>query len=190
MDYLEIQRSDHLSGEIKISGAKNAALPLIAMSILAKNEMQIEQIPQVMDIKTLLKLLQKLGANYEQNGDILSIDTSSIHSTKATYDIVKTMRASILTLGPLLTRFKEATVSLPGGCAIGERPVDLHIKAFMAMGAEVAIKAGYINAKVDKHLKGATIVFDKITVTGCENVVMAAAMAKRQKRYRQCCQRA
>jgi len=178
MDYLEITGPCTLSGEVRISGAKNAALPLIAMSILSKNEITIGNMPEVADIKTLLQLLQKLGSSYTLNNHTLKIDTSALNSTKATYDIVRTMRASILVLGPLLARFGHCEVSLPGGCAIGERPVDLHLKALELMGAEIIIENGYINAKAPNGLKGATIIFDKITVTGTENIVMAAALAE------------
>jgi len=174
---LLIIKNSKISGEVKISGAKNAALPLLAMTILAKNEVTINNVPNVADINTMLKLLKLLGSKVEFNDNTLKIDTTSINSTTATYDIVKTMRASILTLGPLLARFKECKVSLPGGCAIGLRPVDLHIKALEKMGAEILIENGYIHAKCDK-LIGTEIIFDKITVTGTENIIMAAVLAK------------
>ena len=174
---LLIIKNSKISGEVKISGAKNAALPLLAMTILAKNEVTINNVPNVADINTMLKLLKLLGSKVEFNDNTLKIDTTSIDSTTATYDIVKTMRASILTLGPLLARFKECKVSLPGGCAIGLRPVDLHIKALEKMGAEILIENGYIHAKCDK-LSGTEIIFDKITVTGTENIIMAAVLAK------------
>jgi UDP-N-acetylglucosamine 1-carboxyvinyltransferase len=177
MDYLQIKKVSHLSGEIKISGAKNASLPLIAMCILAKNGVEIENLPNVADIKTLMKLLSNLGAkcSFEQNRAL--IDTSSMTQTKATYDIVRTMRASILVLGPILARFGHCEVSLPGGCAIGQRPVDLHLKALEQMGAIINIEAGYIHAIAPNGLKGCNIIFDKITVTGTANIVMAAALA-------------
>ena len=174
---LLIIKNSKISGKVKISGAKNAALPLLAMTILAKNEVTINNVPNVADINTMLKLLKLLGSKVEFNDNTLKIDTTSINSTTATYDIVKTMRASILTLGPLLARFKECKVSLPGGCAIGLRPVDLHIKALEKMGAEILIENGYIHAKCDK-LIGTEIIFDKITVTGTENIIMAAVLAK------------
>ncbi len=177
MDYLQIERIKSLSGTIKISGAKNASLPLIAMTILAKNSVNIKNLPEVADIKTLLKLLSNLGATCDFLDDRVTVDTSTLIETKATYDIVKTMRASILVLGPLLTRFGHCEVSLPGGCAIGQRPIDLHLKALEQMGAEIEIKQGYVIAKAPKGLKGATIVFDKVTVTGSENIIMAAALA-------------
>lgn len=176
MDYLEITGGENLSGEVAISGAKNAALPLIALSVLAKNELKIENVPNVADIKTLVQLLRNLGAKAEfLNENSLVIGTSTINSTKATYDIVRKMRASILVLGPLLARFGHCEVSLPGGCAIGARPIDLHLSALEKMGANIEIKEGYVVCKGE--LKGATISFDKITVTGTENIVMAAALA-------------
>jgi UDP-N-acetylglucosamine 1-carboxyvinyltransferase len=174
---LNIKQSNNINGEINISGAKNSALPLIASTILAKNRVTLTNMPDVADVKTLLKLCTLLGGIHKFENSILEIDTSNITSTTATYDIVRTMRASILTLGPLLARFGECKVSLPGGCAIGSRPVDLHLKALKQMGAEITIEDGYIHAKCER-LKGATIIFDKITVTGSENIIMAAALAK------------
>lgn len=177
MDYLKIKGVDTLNGTIKISGAKNASLPLIAMTILAKNRVSIKNLPNVADIKTLLKLLSNLGSHCEFINDYAKVDTSNINETKATYDIVKTMRASILVLGPILTRFGHCEVSLPGGCAIGQRPIDLHLKALEQMGANIAIKAGYIEATAPNGLNGCEIIFDKITVTGTANIIMAAALA-------------
>ena len=174
--YLHIHQSPKLNGSVKISGAKNAALPLIASTILAKNEVTLTNIPEVADVKTLLKLFGYLGANFKFENNKLTINTSSINNTTAVYEIVKTMRASILVLGPLLARKNEAKVSLPGGCAIGARPVDLHLRALELMGANIKIERGYIHAK--GKLKGAVIIFDKITVTGSENIIMAAALAK------------
>ena len=178
MDYLKIHSTQQLSGEISISGAKNASLPLIAMTILAKKPLTIGNLPDVVDIKTLLKLLTKLGAECEFSHKSVRVDTSSINETKATYDIVKTMRASILVLGPILARFGHCEVSLPGGCAIGQRPIDLHLKALEQMGAHIDIQAGYIQATTPNGLQGCEIIFDKITVTGTANIVMAAALAK------------
>ena len=178
MDYLKICGKKALSGEVSIGGAKNSALPLITSAILAKNDVYIENLPDVVDIKTLLKLLGNLGANYEHNGHSLKINTQTIDKTTAIYDIVRKMRASVLVLGPLLSRFRECSVSLPGGCAIGQRPVDLHLKAMEMMGAEIRIESGYIVATAKNGLKGSDIVFDKITVTGTENVIMAASLAK------------
>ena len=177
MDYLQIQGIKSLNGTIEISGAKNASLPLIAMTILAKNSVSIKNLPDVVDIKTLLKLLTNLGASCDFHDDKVVVDTSSITQTKATYDIVKTMRASILVLGPILARFGHCEVSLPGGCAIGQRPIDLHLKALEQMGAKININAGYVEASAPNGLKGCNINFDKITVTGTANIVMAAALA-------------
>ena len=177
MDYLKVIGKKKLQGSVQISGAKNAALPLLACTILSSKMLNITNLPDVVDINTLLQLLEMLGSSYHKDKNILDINSKTIHKTKATYEIVKTMRASILVLGPLLTRFGHCEVSLPGGCAIGQRPVDLHLKALEQMGATIEIKNGYIEAKAPHGLKGATIVFDKITVTGTENIVMAAAMA-------------
>jgi len=177
LDYLKVIGKKKLNGSVKISGAKNAALPLLASTILSSNSIKISNLPDVVDINTLLKLLEMLGSTYNKNNNILTIDSTTVDQTKATYDIVKTMRASILVLGPLLARFGHCEVSLPGGCAIGQRPVDLHLKALEQMGATIEIKNGYIEAKAPQGLQGATIVFDKITVTGTENIVMAAALA-------------
>lgn len=177
MDYLKVIGKKNLKGSVKISGAKNAALPLLAATILSSNKLHISNLPDVVDINTLLQLLEMLGSTYNKDKNILDIDSTTINKTKATYEIVKTMRASILVLGPLLTRFGHCEVSLPGGCAIGQRPVDLHLKALEQMGAVIEIKNGYIEAKAPNGLQGATIVFDKITVTGTENIVMAAALA-------------
>ena len=179
MDYLKIHATQQfINGTIAISGAKNASLPLIAMTILAKNPVVIGNLPDVVDIKTLLNLLVKLGAQCNFSHKSVSVDTSNMHETRATYDIVKTMRASILVLGPILARFGHCEVSLPGGCAIGQRPVDLHLKALEQMGAHINIEAGYIQASTPNGLHGCEIIFDKITVTGTANIVMAASLAK------------
>jgi len=177
MDYLEIEGGHKLSGEITISGAKNAALPIIAATILSDKKVTLKNLPNVVDIRTLLKLLTMLGAKVEHNDTEATIDCSSITSTKAVYEIVSQMRASILVLGPLLSRFKYCEVSLPGGCAIGQRPIDLHIKAAEALGATITLKQGYVVAQCKNNLQGAKVIFDKITVGGTENAVMAAAMA-------------
>ncbi|RDU57896.1 UDP-N-acetylglucosamine 1-carboxyvinyltransferase [Helicobacter sp. MIT 99-5507] len=179
MDYLRIKHSDNLYGSVKISGAKNSALPLIAATILSKNDVVLENLPNVVDVKVLIKLLTMLGASSKDiNENSVSINTNNINNTQVVYDMVRKMRASILLLGPLLARFRKCQVSLPGGCAIGARPVDLHIKAMGNMGADIHITNGYINASAPKGLKGSNIIFDKITVTGTENVIMAAALAK------------
>ncbi|WP_345974838.1 UDP-N-acetylglucosamine 1-carboxyvinyltransferase [Sulfurimonas sp. HSL3-7] len=179
MDYLEITGPTKLHGNVKISGAKNAALPLIAMTLLANNTVKIGNMPSVVDIKTLLKLIENLGGTFSfKDENTVEINTCCLTNTKATYEIVKTMRASILVLGPLLSRFGHCEVSLPGGCAIGQRPIDLHLKALEQMGAKITIHAGYVQAEAPDGLKGAHIIFDKITVTGTANVIMAAALAK------------
>ncbi len=178
MDYLEIEGGNKLSGTVDIAGAKNAALPILALTILCQNEVKICNLPPVFDIKTMLSLLENLGATYTYQDDCATVDASTVHNTEAKYDIVRKMRASILTLGPLLTRFGHCEVSLPGGCAIGQRPIDLHLKALEQMGAHIEIKQGYVVASAPDGLKGTTIIFDKITVTGSENIIMAAALAK------------
>lgn len=177
MDYLEIEGGNKLSGEITIDGAKNSALPLLASTIIFKNKVTIDNLPRVNDVFTMLKLLENLGATSSFENNTAKVDAASITNTTAIYDIVRKMRASILTLGPLLARFGKCEVSLPGGCAIGQRPIDLHLKALEMMGAEIVIEQGYVRATAPKGLQGAVIVFDKITVTGTENIVMAAALA-------------
>ena len=179
MDFLQIHKTPKIQGSISISGAKNSALPIIAATLLSKNEVTISNLPDVADVKTLAKLLEHLGVNLEWlNPNTLKAQAQNIVHTKAIYDIVRKMRASILVLGPLLARFGHCEVSLPGGCAIGARPVDLHIMAMEIMGATIQIKGGYIIAEAKGGLKGADILFDKITVTGSENVIMAAALAQ------------
>ncbi|MCH9741466.1 MAG: UDP-N-acetylglucosamine 1-carboxyvinyltransferase [Epsilonproteobacteria bacterium] len=177
MDYLQITGGTKLSGAIDISGAKNSALPVIAATILSDQPVELTNLPNVVDIRTLLKLLSILGSEVEHNETVATVNNGTMNSTKAVYEIVSKMRASILVLGPLLARFGECEVSLPGGCAIGQRPIDLHLKALEAMGATIEIKGGYVRAEAPEGLKGAKIVFDKITVGGTENTVMAAALA-------------
>jgi len=179
MDYLTIEGGAKLSGTVAISGSKNAALPVIAATLLSDKNVTLTNLPNVVDIKTLLKLIEMLGGVVDYHDEhSVTINNSSISSTKAVYEIVSQMRASILVLGPLLTRFGECEVSLPGGCAIGQRPIDLHLKALEAMGAIIEIKSGYVRATAPEGLIGTKIVFDKITVGGTENIVMAAALAK------------
>jgi UDP-N-acetylglucosamine 1-carboxyvinyltransferase len=177
MDYLKIKGGTKLSGSIKISGAKNSALPVIAATILSDKPVKLTNLPNVVDIRTLLKLLNILGGTVDHDNTVANINNGTMNSTKAVYEIVSQMRASILVLGPLLARFGECEVSLPGGCAIGQRPIDLHLKALEALGAKIEIKGGYVRAEAPNGLKGAKIVFDKITVGGTENIVMAAALA-------------
>jgi len=183
LDYLEITGHQHLDTQaIPISGAKNASLPLLAATILSNRNLEITNLPHVNDVKTFLKLLGNLGAEYTLGDESVSINASTINNTVATYDIVKTMRASVLTLGPLTARFGHCEVSLPGGCAIGQRPINLHLMALEKMGATVDIKNGYVVVTAENGLVGADIVFDKITVTGTENIVMAAALARGKTR--------
>ncbi len=178
MDYLEIEGGHKLKGNVVISGAKNSALAVIGATILSDKKIVLKNLPNVVDIRTMLKLLTMLGAKVEHNDTEAIVDCSTINSTKAVYEIVAQMRASILVLGPLLSRFKECSVSLPGGCAIGQRPIDLHIKAVEALGANVELKEGYVVATAPSSgLNGNKIIFDKITVGGTENALMAAAMA-------------
>lgn len=177
MDKLLITGGRRLNGEIVISGAKNAALPILCAGLLTKETLVLNNVPALNDVATMLKLLRQMGLQATFEGDVLSLNGSEVDKLEAPYDLVKTMRASILVLGPLLARFGEAKVSLPGGCAIGSRPVDQHIKGLQAMGAEIHIEAGYIHAKA-KKLKGARIVTDMITVTGTENLLMAATLAE------------
>ena len=178
MDKLKITGGARLEGEIRISGAKNSALPAMAASLLTSREVKIENLPLVRDIYTTSRLLSGLGLEVDVGHDHAAwISAPSIVSCEAPYDVVKTMRASVLVLGPLLARMGEARVSLPGGCAIGARPIDLHIGAFRKMGAEIRTDHGYVEARASR-LKGAEIMFDKITVTGTENLMMAATLAE------------
>lgn len=177
MDKLIITGGNRLAGEIPISGAKNAALPILCAGLLTSDSIELSNLPRLRDVTTMLNLLRQMGLHAEQAGETVTLNGKNIHSCDAPYDLVKTMRASILVLGPLLTRFGEAKVSLPGGCAIGSRPVEQHIRGLQAMGAEISIEAGYIHAKT-KRLKGARFVTDMITVTGTENLLMAATLAE------------
>jgi UDP-N-acetylglucosamine 1-carboxyvinyltransferase len=177
MDKLLITGGKRLVGDIKISGAKNAALPILCAGLLTAGDLELTNVPLLHDVATMLKLLRQTGLSVEQDGEKVTLNGSKIDKYEAPYELVKTMRASILVLGPLLARFGEAKVSLPGGCAIGSRPVDQHIKGLRALGAEISIDGGYIYAKC-KKLKGARIVTDMITVTGTENLLMAATLAE------------
>jgi UDP-N-acetylglucosamine 1-carboxyvinyltransferase len=177
MDKLAIVGGTALDGEVRISGAKNAALPILAATLLADGPVTLGNVPQLNDIATTLKLLRRMGVSAEHRDDgRVSVDSSGIKEFLAPYELVKTMRASILVLGPLLGRFGHADVSLPGGCAIGARPVNLHVMGLRAMGASISIDNGYIRARATK-LKGARLVLDTVTVTGTENLMMAAACA-------------
>lgn len=179
MDKFRIQGGACLNGTVKISGAKNAALPLLAATILASTPITLTNVPDLKDVSTLIKVLESLGITVQRdkaNGSV-HVDTDTLNSQFAPYELVKTMRASILVLGPLLARYGEATVSLPGGCAIGSRPVEQHLKALEAMGAVIRVENGYVHAKVDGRLKGTRLSFDMVTVGGTENILMAATLA-------------
>lgn len=179
MDKFIINGGKPLKGEVTISGAKNSALPIIAATLLAKDNITLHNIPRLKDIHTMINLLTQTGAKVVVNDEMIQVDTSKVSQLVAPYELVKTMRASILVLGPMLARFGQADVSLPGGCAIGTRPVDLHLKALKQMGAEIEVKNGYIKAFCKKErLQGKTLVFDTITVTGTENIMMAAVLAE------------
>lgn len=187
MDSIRIKGGKPLTGEIRISGAKNAALPLMAASLLTDERLTLSNVPRLADIATMANLLGQHGVGLSLNGDhanqghtgrVMELKAEKITSITAPYDLVRKMRASILVLGPLLARCGEAKVSLPGGCAIGTRPVDFHIRALEQLGAEVTLDNGYIHARAPKGLKGGEVVFPMVTVTGTENVMMAAALAK------------
>lgn len=182
MDKLLITGGNRLHGEVTISGAKNAALPILCASLLAETPLHLSSVAALKDIDTTIKLLDTMGVKIVRQGDQVTLDASEVASFEATYDMVKTMRASILVLGPLLARFGTARVSLPGGCAIGSRPVDLHIKGLQAMGAAIHITHGYIQASTlhlpNRRLQGARYYMDLVTVTGTENLMMAAALAE------------
>lgn len=177
MDKLVVNHSMNLKGEIRVSGAKNAALPIVCASLLTADELVLTNVPQLKDIYTLEKLLGGMGVQVDFKNDVMKFNASNVTNLVAPYELVKTMRASVLVLGPLVARFGYAEVSLPGGCAIGARPVDQHIKGLEAMGAEISIDHGYIKAKATR-LKGAHIIMDMVTVTGTENLLMAAVLAE------------
>jgi len=179
MDSFVIHESGPLAGEVEISGAKNASLPILAASLLTPETLTVSNVPSLRDVNTTLSLLRAMGVKAEWvDKDQLAITAASLNQCVAPYELVKTMRASILVLGPLLTHFGHAEVSLPGGCAIGARPVNLHLKGLEAMGAQIDVCEGYIKAKAPNGLRGARIVFDTVTVTGTENLMMAAVLAK------------
>jgi UDP-N-acetylglucosamine 1-carboxyvinyltransferase len=177
VDKLLIEGGTALAGEVRISGAKNAALPILAGTLLTSEPVTVSDIPHLNDVTTMISLLQTMGVEVTVDDSMdVEVDASDVRNRAAPYELVKTMRASILVLGPLVARFGEADVSLPGGCAIGARPVNLHIAGLQAMGADVSVENGFIKARADR-LKGAHIVFDTVTVTGTENLLMAAALA-------------
>ena len=177
MDKLILQGGQTLNGEVRISGAKNAALPILCAALLTAEPLTLTNVPALHDIQTMLKLLAQMGVKVAQDGDTVMLDASGLNNPTAPYEMVKTMRASVLVLGPLVARCGEAQVSLPGGCAIGARPVDQHIKGLQSMGAEVKVEHGYVHARVAK-LKGARLFTDMVTVTGTENLMMAACLAE------------
>jgi UDP-N-acetylglucosamine 1-carboxyvinyltransferase len=182
MDKLLIRGGRSLRGEVQISGAKNATLPELCAALLTPEQVRLRNVPRLQDVATMRKLLLNMGVQVsEQDGSELLINAGPLHTPEAPYELVKTMRASVLALGPLLARFGHAKVSLPGGCAIGSRPVDQHLKGLTAMGAEIALEHGYMLARIGggrKRLKGARITTDMVTVTGTENFLMAAALAE------------
>ncbi len=178
MQKIVIRGGARLAGEVRVSGSKNAALPILASSLLASGRSIYRNVPALGDVRTMGRLLGRLGANFsEVTKGVAHVDTRTVSELEAPYDLVKTMRASVLVLGPLLARHGRARVSLPGGCAIGARPIDQHLKGLAAMGARIELEHGYVNARA-RRLRGATIVFDMVTVTGTENLMMAAALAR------------
>jgi UDP-N-acetylglucosamine 1-carboxyvinyltransferase len=177
MQKLVVQGGIPLRGEVRISGAKNAALPIMCASLLTSDVLQLSNMPDLHDIATMRKLLEQMGVKAAAQGDEMALHGAQVDKLEAPYDMVKTMRAAVLVLGPLVARFGEARVSMPGGCAIGSRPVDIHIKGLQAMGAQIFIEHGYIHAQA-KRLKGARILFDIVSVTSTENLMMAAALAE------------
>jgi len=177
MDKITIKGGERLVGEVGVSGSKNAALPIFAASLLAEGVNSLGNVPDLRDVQTIGKVLGNLGVKVTKEGETYRIDATTITNHEAPYEMVKTMRAAILVLGPLVARVRKATVSLPGGCAIGARPINLHLMGLEALGAKIELQHGYIEAKADR-LKGATITFDIPTVTGTENLMMAATLAK------------
>ena len=177
LDKLIINGGKKLAGEVTVSGSKNASLPIFCATLLASGVHEISNVPFLRDINTTIKVLESLGAKVEGNGNVVKIDSSGVNKVEATYDLVRTMRASVLVLGPLLARHGRARVSLPGGCAIGARPIDQHLKGLKALGADIHLAHGYVEAKA-KKLKGARINFDMPTVGGTEHLMMAASLAK------------
>ena len=178
MDKLIITGGQRLDGDIRISGAKNAALPILAATLLADEPVTVGNLPHLQDVTTLIELLGRMGVHVVIDDRMnVEVNATTIKELTAPYELVKTMRASILVLGPMVAHFGKASVSLPGGCAIGSRPVDIHLRGLEAMGADIEVANGYVNASVDGRLKGARIVMDVVTVTGTENLMMAAALA-------------
>jgi UDP-N-acetylglucosamine 1-carboxyvinyltransferase len=185
MDAIEISGGKRLAGEVQVSGSKNATLPQIAAALLAPGTSKFHGVPNLADIRTLGRLLGSMGARVHQDGHELQVDASAIANPEAPYELVKTMRASVLVLGPLVARFGRARVSLPGGCAIGARPIDQHLKGLQALGAHIDLAHGYVEARAER-LRGAQVLFDLPTVTGTENLMMAAALADGQTVLENC----
>jgi len=178
VDSMVIQGEQRLAGSVRIGGAKNAALPILAATLLGKGSCTLTNVPRVADVFTMSKLLVHLGARVEANGDRITVSVDEISFCRAPYKLVKTMRASVLVLGPLVARYGEAVVALPGGCAIGARPINLHLTALERMGAQITIEHGNVHARTQGRLRGAQIYFDVSTVTGTENIMMAACLAE------------
>ena len=178
MDKIVIEGGHPLQGEIKISGAKNAALPLICATLLSPGPHRLENVPDLRDTRTMLALLEALGTTWRREGESLIIDSSGLNGFEASYDLVKTMRASVLVLGPLLARLGRARVSLPGGCAIGARPINFHLQGFQQLGVKYQLDQGYVDAEVEGRMEGATICFDIPSVTATENILMGAVLAR------------
>jgi UDP-N-acetylglucosamine 1-carboxyvinyltransferase len=177
MDKIVIRGGERLIGDVEVSGSKNSTLPIFVASLLAEGSNRFHNVPKLKDVQTIVRVLKNLGVKVWEEGEIYGIDATEVSKHTAPYDLVKTMRASILVLGPLVARMRRATVSLPGGCAIGARPINLHLMGLEAMGAKIELRRGYIEAKADR-LRGADISFDIPTVTGTENLMMAATLAK------------
>ena len=177
MKTIVINGGKKLSGEVSISGAKNAALPILAASLLCEGKHRIANVPCLADVTTFGRILQNMGVSFERHNSEILIDATDLGNPEAPYDLVRTMRASVLVLGPLVARMGKARVSLPGGCAIGARPINLHLMGLEKLGASVSIEHGYVVASA-KRLHGAHIYFDTVTVTGTENLMMAAALAE------------
>ena len=176
MDKMSVTGGNKLNGTVHVSGAKNSALPILFSTLLAEGEHQFSNVPMLKDIESTAELLQSLGCESKRDGNNFTVKVNKLKTFEAHYDLVRKMRASILCLGPVLAKYGEAVVSLPGGCAIGTRPIDLHLDAMKALGAEIELRDGYVFAKC-KKLKGATVLFEKTTVGGTENLLMAATLA-------------
>jgi len=177
MDKIIVEGGRQLKGQVRISGAKNAALPILVSALLAEGSNTYSNVPDLKDVESIKSLLSNLGARAEAHGDTVHVDTGRILSYEAPYDLVRKMRASILVLGPMVARLQKARVSLPGGCAIGARPINLHLKGLAQLGVDIKLEHGYVQAEA-KKLKGADIYFDTVTVTGTENLMMAAVLAE------------